>query len=167
MAEQKTEIRVAQRSDLYPLVTIYNHYILTSHSTFDIEPFTLESRIPWWSTFDGQRYQCLVALRGKQILGYACSMPLKPKAAYATSVEISVYLAPDECGRGLGGRLYENLLESLSQQDVHRAYAVIALPNDASMRLHQAFGFRQVSHLSEVGRKFDRYWDVVWLERDF
>lgn len=159
--------RAARREDLAALVALYNYYVLTSHCTFDIEPFTEQSRIPWWSIFDGVRYQCLVVEENDGLVGYACSTPLKSKTAYATSVEVSVYIAADEGGKGFGRRLYAALFAQLAEVDVHRAYALIALPNEPSLALHEAFDFRQVSQLTEVGRKFDRYWDVAWLERCF
>ena len=164
---QRLNIRTARREDLAALVALYNHYVLTSHCTFDIESFTEQSRLSWWSIFDGERYQCVVAEDNDRLVGYACSTPLKAKAAYATSVEVSVYIAADEGGRGFGRRLYAALFEHLAEMDVHRAYALIALPNEPSLALHEAFDFREVSRLTEVGRKFDRYWDVVWLERSF
>jgi len=159
------QIRPAERQDLARLTEIYNHYVLSSHATFDVEPFTTSTRSPWFEAFDGGRYQCWVAETDDGIVGYACSAPLKPKAAYQTSVEVSVYLAPEHHGRGLGRALYGRLMPELEAQDLHRAYALIAQPNEPSMHLHEVFGFRPVSHLSEVGRKFGRYWDVVWLEK--
>jgi len=159
------DIRRAEADDLAAMVDIYNHYVAHSHCTFDVEPFSVASRAAWWEQFDGGRWQCWAASAGRQVVGYAASMPLKPKRAYETSVEVSVYLHPDHTGHGLGRRLYEHLFAGLAGQDVHRAYALIALPNDPSLALHRAFGFNQVSHLTEVGRKFGRYWDVVWLER--
>lgn len=157
-------IRRATRSDLGRLTDIYNHYVMTSHATFDVEPFSEQGREAWFEQFDGARYQCWLAGDGERISGYACSTPFKEKAAYQTSVEVSVYVDQQETGRGRGRELYGKLLENLRSQDLHRAYAGIAQPNDSSMRLHEDFGFRKVSHLTEVGRKFDRYWDVVWLE---
>lgn len=166
-------VRSARRADLPRLTEIYNHYVETSHATFDVTPFTEAGRNPWFDLFDGGRYQCWVAVTGESpvaatgdtLVGYACSMPFKAKAAYETSVEVSVYVAHDAHGRGIGRVLYETLLPRLEVEDLHRAYAGIAQPNDASMRLHRAFGFEEVSRLTEVGRKFNRYWDVHWLER--
>jgi phosphinothricin acetyltransferase len=158
-------LRPAQRPDLVRLTEIYNHYVVSSHATFDVEPFTETTRSPWFETFDGGRYQCWVVETDRGIAGYACSQPLKPKAAYQTSVEVSVYLDPESQGSGLGRVLYERLIPALEAEDLHRAYALIAQPNEPSMGLHAAFGFRPVSHLTEVGRKFGRYWDVVWLEK--
>ncbi|MET9802570.1 N-acetyltransferase family protein [Streptomyces sp. NPDC006368] len=103
---------------------------------------------------------------GARRLGYATSSPFRPKAAYSTSVEVSVYLAPEAVGRGIGTLLYDRLFGALADEDVHRVYAGIALPNDASVRLHARFGFRHTGTFTEVGRKFGRYWDVAWYEKD-
>ena len=98
-------------------------------------------------------------------VGFASSSRFRPKPAYETSVETSVYLAPDSVGRGAGTRLYEGLFKALEGEDVHRAYAGIALPNPASIGLHERFGFKRVAHFTEQGRKFGRYWDVAWYEK--
>jgi phosphinothricin acetyltransferase len=158
-------IRRAVATDLPELVNIYNHYVLNSHCTFDTVPFTVESRAPWWAQFDQARYQCWVAADETGILGYAWTSPFKVKPAYATSVEISVYVANGQSGRGIGRRLYETVLPELEAEDLHRAYAGIAIPNDASVQLHQRFGFEKTAHFTEVGRKFDKYWDVAWYQR--
>lgn len=78
---------------------------------------------------------------------------------------MSVYCAPEAAGRGIGTLLYTALFEALAGEDLHRAYAGIALPNEASVRLHDRFGFRHLGTYEEVGRKFDRYWDVAWYEK--
>ena len=160
-------VRQATLTDLPALTQIYNHYVNETHVTFDIEAFSVARRTPWFEQFDGKRHQCWVAESGGEVAGYACSTPFKAKAAYETSVEVSIYLAASATGRGIGPALYRELLGALARQDVHRAYAGIAQPNLPSMKLHANFGFRVVSTLSEVGRKFDRYWDVTWLERGF
>ena len=159
------DVRPARAGDLAGMLEIYNHYVRESHCTFDVEPFSLDQRRSWWGQFDGARRQCWLAADTESVRGYACSTRLKPKRAYETSVEVSVYLHPDHTGNGLGGKLYQQLFAALDEQDVHRAYALIAVPNEPSLALHRSFGFSEVSHLSEVGKKFDRYWDVVWMER--
>ena len=158
-------IRPAQAEDLGALTKIYNHYVLTSHVTFDTESFSVAERQPWFAQFDGGRYQCWIAELNGAIAGYACSQNFKAKVAYQTSVEVSVYLAPGHGSKGGGRMLYDKLLGRLAGQDLHRAYAGVAQPNEASMRLHAALGFEEAARFSEVGRKFERYWDVVWLER--
>jgi phosphinothricin acetyltransferase len=102
---------------------------------------------------------------GSGVLGYATTSRWRPKAAYDTTVESSVYCRPDAVGRGIGGTLYSALFESIGGEDVHRIVAGISQPNPASVALHLRFGFRQVGTFSSVGRKFGRYWDVAWFER--
>jgi phosphinothricin acetyltransferase len=158
-------VRPARLDDLPAFVDVYNHYVATTHFTFDTEPFTVATRRPWFDQFDNPRHRCFALTDGPAVIGYACSAALKPKAAYATSVEVSIYLAASATGRGLGVALYDALFASLADADAHRAYALIALPNAPSIEFHTRFGFRHVAHLNEVGRKFGRYWDVVWLEK--
>jgi phosphinothricin acetyltransferase len=160
-----TTVRDARLHDLDAFVAIYNHYVTTTHFSFDTEPYTAVTRRPWFDQFDGRRHRCLALEDGPAVIGYACSAPLKSKAAYDTSVEVSIYLAPSATGRRRAEPLYEVLFTKLSHEDVHRAYALIALPNDASMAFHRRFSFKEVAHLNEVGRKFGRYWDVAWLEK--
>ncbi|MFK0264509.1 GNAT family N-acetyltransferase [Streptomyces angustmyceticus] len=103
---------------------------------------------------------------GGPLLGYATSSAFRPKAAYAPSVEVTVYCAPHAAGRGIGTLLYTSLFRALADEDVHRAYAGITQPNEASTRLHTRFGFRHIGTYTEVGRKFGRYWDVAWYQKD-
>lgn len=159
-------IRPAVPEDHQRILDIYNHYIVHSHVTFDIRPFELIERAGWFAQFapSGPHRLLVADVRG-EVVGYACSTPFRPKPAYGTSVEVSVYLAPEHTARGIGRQLYDQLLTSIEPEDVHRAYGVIVLPNEASIRLHTGLGFRLAATLREVGRKFDRYWDVSWYER--
>ncbi len=84
---------------------------------------------------------------------------------YATSVETTVYVAPEQVGRGVGPLLYAGLFAALEAEDVHMALAGITVPNEASRRLHERFGFRPVGVHERVGRKFDRFWDVAWFQK--
>ena len=158
--------RRVELADVPALLAIYNHYVVNSHITFDVEPRTLEQRLAWFGLFaPAGRYQCVVAERGCTPVGWACSLPFKDRAAYDTSVETSVYLAPAETGRGTGTRLYESLFEALRGADVHRAYGGVSLPNPPSVSLHERMGFDRVGTYREVGRKFGRFWDVSVYER--
>jgi phosphinothricin acetyltransferase len=158
-------IRRAGRADVPTLLDIYNDYVLNSHVTFDLEPRTLAERLAWFELFAKERYQCFVAERAGKPIGWACSTPFKERAAYQTSVETSVYLAPTETGLGIGQSLYATLFDALRNFDIHRAYGGIAQPNAASMRLHEGMGFKRVGTFREVGRKFGRFWDVAVYER--
>lgn len=161
-------IRRAEQSDLLALLAIYNHFVAHTHVTFDLEPRTLEQRQVWFDGFAATgRYQCFVAVRDDLPIGWACSTRFKEKQAYETSVETSIYLAPDENEQGTGTRLYETLIDALKGEDVHRLFAGIAQPNDGSVLLHLKLGFRHVGTFAQVGRKFARFWDVAWYGLEF
>ena len=142
---ERTEVQVRPgiESDLVPLTEIYNHYVRETPFTFDIAVLTPEDRRPWLlSHLEDGPHRLMVATgtdrepAGPRILGYATSSGFRPKPAYATSVEVSVYLAPGAVGRGVGTLLYTALFEALADEDLHRAYAGVAQPNEASARLH-------------------------------
>jgi phosphinothricin acetyltransferase len=160
-------IRRAEPGDLPALLAIYNHYVATTPITFDVEPRTLVQRREWFDQFsDRGRYQCFAAVSDGLPVGWGCSAMFKEKAAYATSIETSVYCAPEQTGKGLGRRLYATLFEALAGEDIHRAFAGITLPNEASAGLHKALGFRHIGTYAEIGRKFGRFWDVGLFLRD-
>jgi phosphinothricin acetyltransferase len=160
-------VRPARRADLPTVVRIYNHYVARSASTFEVDPVRTDDRVEWFRDHSaGGRYRLLVAVDGRErILGWATSSPFRPRAAYATSVESSVYCRPESVGRGVGSRLYGALFDALQGEDLERVVAGVTLPNDASVALHRRFGFRRVGTFHRIGRKFDRYWDVAWFER--
>jgi len=160
-------IRAATLDDLNGLTAIYNHYIVNTAITFDLKTLTPAERRGW---FDDHResgpHRLLVAADGHgRCLGYASSSRWRPKAAYDTTVETSVYCHPDARGRGCGTALYAALFAALESEDVHTIVAGMSLPNPASLSLHQRFGFRPVGVFHAVGRKFDQFWDVAWFER--
>jgi phosphinothricin acetyltransferase len=162
----RLQVRPATGDDLQAVNDIYNHYVAESHITFDVEPVSMEQRREWFTHYaPAGRHRLFVAEDGGRVVGFASSSRFRPKPGYLTSVETSVYLEPDATGRGAGSRLYESLFKSLEGEDVHRAYAGIALPNPASIALHEKFGFKRVAHFTEQGRKFGRYWDVAWFEK--
>src|SRR5690348_6104384 len=144
-------------------------YVTTTHITFDLEPVTMDGRREWFSHYQASgRHRLLVAVAShRQVIGYASSSSFRAKPGYDTSVETSIYLVPEATGLGVGTRLYQGLFDSLAGEDVHRAYAGIALPNPASIALHERFGFKRVALFTEQGRKFERYWDVAWYEKAF
>ncbi len=159
-------VRAARPADLEALTAIYNHYIVNTAITFDLEPFTLDQRREWLSHYaESGRHRLFVAACDGAVRGYACSSRFRPKGAYDPSVEVSIYLAPEYTNRGLGARLYTVLFDALRSEDVNRAYAGITLPNAASIALHRRFGFAEIGVYSEVGRKFGRYWNVQWFEK--
>ncbi|AWW39095.1 GCN5 family acetyltransferase [Streptomyces sp. AS58] len=163
------QVRPGVEDDLRALTDLYNHYVRETPITFDTVVFTPAERRSWLlSHLEDGPHRLMVATDAdtREILGYATSSAYRAKPAYDTSVEVTVYVAPHAAGRGTGTALYEALFEALSGEDLHRAYAGIAQPNEASTRLHERFGFRHVGTYREVGRKFGRYWDVAWYEKD-
>jgi phosphinothricin acetyltransferase len=159
-------IRTAAHGDLPRITEIYNHYVIHTVVTFDIEPYTTERRATWFDQFATTgRYRLLVAEEQGAIIGYAGTTRFRPKAAYDTTVETTIYCAPETAGKGVGSALYAALFETLKEEDVNRFVAGYTLPNSASAALHAKFGFRPVGVFSEVGRKFGKYWDVQWLEK--
>lgn len=166
MARVEEHIRAAVPGDLAALVQIYNHYVVETAITFDTEPVVLETRRRWMQTFESSGpHRLLAAVQGGQAVGYAYSHAYRRKAAYATTVETSIYLAPRVVSKGLGTRLYTALFDAIAGEDLHRAVAGVTLPNAASLALHRRLGFEPCGVQTEVGRKFGRYWDVQWLER--
>jgi phosphinothricin acetyltransferase len=159
-------IRNARDDDLPRLTEIYNHYIRTTAITFDIEPYTVESRRPWFEQFaDSGPHRLFVAEQDGAVVAYAGSHKFRDKQAYETTVETTIYCAPEGTGRGVGTALYTALFDAIRGEDLHIAIAGITLPNDASVALHERFGFTPAGLMHDVGRKFDRYWDVAWFEK--
>jgi phosphinothricin acetyltransferase len=160
-----TLVRPAVGSDLPSITDLYNHYVRTSPATFDLAPVSLENRRQWMQRYPGGRHRLLVAEDAGTITGYATSGKVREKPGYLGSIETTVYVHPEHLGKGIGKSLYAAIFSALKSEDVHRAYAAIVLPNAASIALHESFGFKPAGLFREIGRKFDRYWDVQWFER--
>jgi phosphinothricin acetyltransferase len=159
-------IRPPRDEDLPALTAIYNHYVVNTPITFDLEPIPIERRREWLLEHGSSgRHRMLVAEESGEVVGYATTSRFRTRAAYDTTVESSVYCRADRLRRGIGIELYRELFAALRAEDIHRIVAGITLPNPASVALHERCGFRQVGALSSVGRKFNQYWDVAWFER--
>ena len=153
-------IRPVQLSDADQIAEIYNHYVTETVITFEDDLVTdeeyrkriqnvLEQDLPW-----------LVAEQDGKIAGYAYAGKWRQRAAYKHSVETAVYVSHDRIGQGTGSSLYSALLDELEKLEIHCVLGGVALPNPASVRLHERLGFEKVAHHPEVGRKFDRWIDV-------
>jgi phosphinothricin acetyltransferase len=163
----EVRVRPGRIRDLGAVNALYNHYVERSAVTFETVAVSASARRAWFDEHAAHgRYRFWVATDPKErVLGWATTSPFRPRAAYATTVESSVYCRPESAGKGVGSRLYEALFESIRAEDVERIVAGITLPNPASVRLHRRFGFRRVGTFHRVGRKFGTYWDVAWFER--
>jgi phosphinothricin acetyltransferase len=163
---ESVSVRQAVAADLRRLTEIYNHYVVHTPVTFDLEPFTVEGRQSWFSQFAPTgRHRLLVAEEHGRVIGYAGTTRFRQKPAYDPTVETTIYCAPEVMGRSIGRLLYGSLFDALSSEDIHRIVGGYTLPNPASAALHAHFGFHAVGIFTEVGRKFGRYWDVCWTER--
>jgi phosphinothricin acetyltransferase len=158
--------RAATRADVPRLTEIYNHYVIHTPVTFDLEPYTVERRMEWFVQFARTgRHRLLVAEENGIVLGYGGTTRFRPKAAYDTTVETTIYAAPEAVGKGIGKKLYAALFDALAAENVHRLVGGFTLPNAGSQKLHEYFGFKKVGVFTEVGYKFGKYWDVQWTER--
>jgi phosphinothricin acetyltransferase len=159
-------VRPASGADLPRHTEIYNHYVVNTPVTFDVDPFTFERRMAWFEQFATTgRYRLLVAEEDGRVIRYSGTTRFRVKPAYDPTVETTIYIAPEAVGRGLGSHLYSALFEAIGNEDIHRIVAGYTLPNRGSEALHKRFGFELVGIFRENGRKFGRYWDVAWTER--
>jgi len=160
-------VRDATVEDLPMVAAIYTHYTLRTTTTFNIEVRTPRE---WRERFEAQvengPYELLVAVEDGAVVGFVETQRFRPKPAYDRSVEISVYVIPDGQARGIGSALFSALFARLDGgPDFHRAFSIIALPNAASIALHERFGFVHRGTLTEAGFKFGQYLDVAYYER--
>lgn len=158
------EIRPASPADALQIAEIYNHYIATSHATFEINPIHANEMLRRMEDGRAADYPFLVCQEKGEIVGYAYGRQFRSRRAYKYSIEISVYIRPGHEEKSIGTLLYENLFSEIKSRDFHAVVAGISLPNDASVRLHEKFGFEKVAHFREVGRKFDRWIDVGYWQ---
>jgi phosphinothricin acetyltransferase len=157
-------VRAVAAEDAEAIATIYNYYVTNTIVTFEEEPVAAaeigrrveavrESSLPW-----------LIAEQEGRVLGYAYATKWRERRSYRFSTEVTVYLGPGLEGRGIGSKLYGNLVADLRGRGIHAAMGGIALPNESSIALHEKFGFRKVAHFEQVGFKFNRWIDVGYWQ---
>ncbi|HEM5332321.1 TPA: N-acetyltransferase [Streptococcus suis] len=157
-------IRSAQIEDAADLVAIYAPYVETTAVTFETEVPTVAdfaSRIK--KTLE--KFSYLVAVEEGALVGYAYASTYYARAAYDWTVELSVYIKQEARGKGIGTLLYNALEKELTARGFKNFLACIALPNPASIALHEKRGYEQVAHFKKVGYKFDTWHDIVWLQK--
>lgn len=156
-------VRPCGEADAAKIRDIYNHFITKTVISFEESPLAegdvverirnVTRSLPW-----------LVCEDEGTVVGYAYAAPWHARSAYRFSVESTIYLAPDSCGRGIGTALYTALLAELGARGIHCVIGGIALPNPASVALHEKLGFSKVGHLEEVGWKLGRWIDVGYWQ---
>lgn len=158
-------IRAATLADAWSIAAIYNHYVRHTVVTFEEEPVStrvMEARI---GAVRGHSLPWLVAENRDGVVGYAYAGQFKDRSAYRYCAETTVYLAHGREGRGIGTRLYSDLLDALRAQGLRTAVGIIALPNEPSVTLHEKLGFKHTGNLTSVGFKLDRWVDVGYWQK--
>ncbi len=161
-----TEIRAATEADLPDILAIYNDVIRTSTAIYALEPVSLEERRRWMQDRAASRYPVLVAHDADGLLGFASFGDWRGAwAGYRHTVEHSVHVRADARGRGIGSTLVQALFPLALEQGKHVMLGAVDAANSRSIRFHLRLGFQKVAHFHEVGRKFDRWLDLVFLQR--
>lgn len=156
-------IRNAEAKDATQIANIYNYYIENTTVSFEEKSVTreeMETRINDYT----KAYPWLVYEENGKIQGYCYATKWRVRSAYRHSAETSVYVDKDCHGKGVGTRLYTELVSRCKDQGIHVLVAGIALPNEKSQKIHEKIGFKKIAHFEEIGRKCDRWIDVGYWE---
>jgi L-amino acid N-acyltransferase YncA len=156
-------IRSATVADAAAICDIYNHYVLNTCISFELEPVTVEEMAQRIENISAQ-FAWLVYEEQGRILGYAYAAKWKPREAYRHAVESSIYLTAGSTGKGIGSQLYQRLFALLRERNVHTVIGGIAMPNAGSVAVHEKMGFVKVAHFNQVGKKFDQWIDVGYWQ---
>lgn len=164
-APDASVIRAAAPPDAAAIAAIYNHYVADTIITFEEQPVPAAEMARRIEEVQATSFPWLVAAEGDAVLGYAYAAQWKGRSAYRHAAEITAYLAQGRTGRGIGSKLYGQIIPVLKSRGIHAVIGGIALPNPASIALHEKFGLRKVAHFQAVGFKLGRWIDVGYWER--
>lgn len=157
-------VRQANENDLPAMLELYNHIIVNTTAVWHDEPHTLEMRKEWFAQRKQQGFPVFVAVENEKLLGFSTIGPFRPWPGYRYTVENSVYVAADSRGKGVANLLMPELINAAKELKLHAIVAGIEASNEASIKLHNKFGFVEVAHFKEVGFKFNRWMDLKFLE---
>jgi len=158
-------VRPAVHADLAGILEIYNEAVLNTTASYDCEPRTMEHRVAWFDERMKSNYPVFVAQNeAGRIVGWSALNPYHARAGYRFTTENSVYVAADQRGCGIGKRLMPPLIAGARERGLHAIIAGIDAENDVSIRLHASFGFEKVGVFKQVGFKFGRWLNVVYME---
>jgi len=160
----ETKIRLATETDLAAINSIYDYYVLNSTCTFQTEPDTEEDRAKWFAAHDSL-HPITVAVNESEIVAWASLSHYHHRSAYQHTVEDSVYVRNDMRNRGIGTILLADLIQRAETHGHHSIVAIIAADQTGSIRLHQRFSFLKAGQISEAGYKFDKWLDVIFMQR--
>lgn len=156
-------VRDVEESDAASIASIYNHYILNTTATFDTQCVSAEEILSLILSIQG-RFPFIVAIADEAVVAFCYAHPWKKKAAYGATLETTIYLHPDYCGREIGGILMKRLIKECRQSGIRALIACITSENEGSIRFHEKLGFEKVSRFRAVGEKLGRLLDVTDLE---
>jgi L-amino acid N-acyltransferase YncA len=159
------EIRDATAADLPRILAITNEAIANTTAVWSFSPATLEARAAWLRERQGRGFPVLVATDATPVLGFASFGDFRPWEGYLHTVEHSIYVAPEAQRRGAGAALLAALVERAEALGTHVMIGGIEAANEASLAMHRRAGFEEVGRLREVGRKFGRWLDLVFMQR--
>jgi L-amino acid N-acyltransferase YncA len=159
------QMRDAQEEDAPGILAIYNDVIAHSTAVYSEQPVLLEERLAWLRSRRERGYPVMVAVEADQVLGFTSFGDFRAWPCYRHTVEHTVHVRSDQRGRGLGSQLLQALIPKAEALGKHVLVAGIDADNAVSLRLHQRMGFERVAHFRQVGRKFDRWLDLVFMQR--
>lgn len=158
-------IRDAAPADLPAMLAIYNEVIANTTAIYSYEPRTAEAHTAWFEAKRAESWPVLVAEVDGTLSGFGSYGPFRPWPAYLHSVENSIYVAADKRGHGIGSALLPAIVDHAARRGFHTMIAGIDAANEGSLHLHAKFGFKKVAQFHEVGWKFNRWLDLVFLQR--
>jgi phosphinothricin acetyltransferase len=158
-------IRDAVETDLSAILAITNHAILVTTAMWSVTPVDLEGRTEWWRQLVSRNFPVLVAEINGEVIGFGSYGSFRPFEGYAHTVEHRVYVAPSVHRRGAGAVLLRALIDRAIAAGIHVMIGAIDAENEASLALHRRFGFVETGRMPEVGRKFDRWLDLVLMQK--
>ncbi|RAL27053.1 GNAT family N-acetyltransferase [Thermoflavimicrobium daqui] len=156
-------IRDAYEDDIQAILDIYNHAVIHTAATFDLDPQTFEQRKKWFANY-GEKYPLIVAELENKVVGYCCLSQFRNKPAYNSTAELSIYVDPNTKGQGIGKQLMQAIIKLAKAKKFHVLVSGIADGNMVSIRLHEKFGFQLIGSFKEIGFKFNRWHDVHFYQ---
>ncbi len=157
-------IRNAEEKDIPEILDIYNHSVLHTTSVYSYKPHTLEMRRKWFEEKKAAGHPVIIAEEDNRIAGFIAYGPFRSWPAYKYTVEHSVHIHPDFRRKGIASMLMKEMIEFAAKNDVHAIIAGIDSANFASTKLHLQFNFKEVAHFKEVGYKFNKWLDLIFME---
>lgn len=158
-------VRSAEREDVPAILAIYNDAVLNTTASYDYEPHTLDQRLAWYDEHVERRWPVFVAVNADGMVAGWCALgKFRDKIGYRYSTEHSIYIAPGSRKQGIGSLLLPVLIDSARSLGYHAMIAGMDASNEPSQRLHARFGFEQVAHFKQVGFKFGRWLDLIFMQ---